>query len=324
MAKPSKPSVLPQTTVRTRRAYFDFRFGQLHVRTAFPGTGGFDEQVTLFCLHSREGSSRSFARFLPEIADDRSVYAPDLPGFGESDPAPSATFADAARAVLDLTSDLRLRQVDVLGVGFGAAVALELAATDRTSFAVWFWWARPPWIASRPSSSRASSCASSRTRTRRTGTRRRCLPARGSRSLPSAARGSVRCGCPSARQANQRFPQQLSGAGNERPVPCASTSTSARRASARGERRTSGSRPGRVTLNGAPATLGHKVAPGDEVRIDGRLIGAKKKADLHRAQQARRHHLHHRGARRGQHRPVRGPQRADLSRWAASTRIRRA
>jgi 23S rRNA pseudouridine2604 synthase len=35
---------------------------------------------------------------------------------------------------------------------------------------------------------------------------------------------------------------------------------------------------GRVTLNGAPATLGHKVAQGDEVRIDGSLVGAKKKA----------------------------------------------
>ena len=130
MAKPSKPLILPQTTVRTRRAYFDFKYGQLHVRTAFPGTGGFDEQVTLICLHSREGSSRSFMRFLPEIAAERSVYAPDLPGLGESDPAPSATFADGARAVLDLTGDLRLRQVDVLGVGFGAAVALELAASQ--------------------------------------------------------------------------------------------------------------------------------------------------------------------------------------------------
>jgi len=128
LAKQCKPSVLPQTTVRTRRAYFDFTFGQLHVRTAFPGTGGFDEQVTLICLHSREGSSRSFLRFLPEIAVDRSVYAPDLPGFGESDPAPSGTFADGALAVLDLTGDLRLRHVDVLGVGFGGAVALELAA----------------------------------------------------------------------------------------------------------------------------------------------------------------------------------------------------
>jgi 23S rRNA pseudouridine2604 synthase len=35
---------------------------------------------------------------------------------------------------------------------------------------------------------------------------------------------------------------------------------------------------GRVTLNGAPATLGHKVAQGDEVRIDGNPVGAKKKA----------------------------------------------
>jgi 23S rRNA pseudouridine2604 synthase len=35
---------------------------------------------------------------------------------------------------------------------------------------------------------------------------------------------------------------------------------------------------GRVTLNGAPAALGHKVALGDEVRIDGNLIGAKQKA----------------------------------------------
>jgi pimeloyl-ACP methyl ester carboxylesterase len=129
--------------VRTRRAYFDCRFGQLHVRTAFPTTGGFDEGVTLVCLHSREGSSRSFAQFLPEVAVDRSVYAPDLPGFGESDAAPpignldaghpnggraDVGHAEAARAVGDLAMDLRLRQIDVLGVRFGAAVALELAS----------------------------------------------------------------------------------------------------------------------------------------------------------------------------------------------------
>jgi 23S rRNA pseudouridine2604 synthase len=34
---------------------------------------------------------------------------------------------------------------------------------------------------------------------------------------------------------------------------------------------------GRVTLNGARAQLGHKVAERDEVRIDGELIGAKKR-----------------------------------------------
>jgi 23S rRNA pseudouridine2604 synthase len=34
---------------------------------------------------------------------------------------------------------------------------------------------------------------------------------------------------------------------------------------------------GRVSCNGAPAALGTKVADGDEIRIDGELIGAKKK-----------------------------------------------
>ncbi len=127
VAKHSNSSAAP-LTIRTRRTYFDCQFGQLHVRTAFPSNGGFDEQVTLFCLHPSDGSSRSFDRLLPEMAHDRSVYAPDLPGFGESDPAPSVASSDAARAISDLATDLRLRRIDVLGVGFGAAVALELAA----------------------------------------------------------------------------------------------------------------------------------------------------------------------------------------------------
>jgi pimeloyl-ACP methyl ester carboxylesterase len=128
--KHSKSSAVSPSAVRTRRAYFDCQFGQLHVRTAFPTTGGFDEGVTLICLHSREGSSRNFARFLAEIASERSVYAPDLPGFGESDAAPTFGHADAAKAVADLSKDLRLRQIDLLGVRFGAAVALELAASQ--------------------------------------------------------------------------------------------------------------------------------------------------------------------------------------------------
>jgi pimeloyl-ACP methyl ester carboxylesterase len=127
MAKQRKVTI-PQAAVRTRRAYFDCRFGQLHVRTAFPTTGGFDEQVTLFCLHADQSSSRAFARFLPEIADVRSVYAPDLPGLGESDPSPAASVAEAAGAIADLAGDLRLRQIDVLGLHTGARVALDLAA----------------------------------------------------------------------------------------------------------------------------------------------------------------------------------------------------
>jgi pimeloyl-ACP methyl ester carboxylesterase len=118
----------PPVTVRTRRAYFDCKYGQLHVRTAFPTTGGFDEQVTLFCVHAAESSSRALTPLLPELADVRSVYAPDLPGQGESDPSPTRSIAEAATAISDLANELRLRQIDVLGVQFGAGVALELAA----------------------------------------------------------------------------------------------------------------------------------------------------------------------------------------------------
>lgn len=127
MAKRSMPVRIAAGAVRTRRAYFDCQYGQLHVHTAFPTTGGFDEQVTLICIHAGGASGRAFGRFLPAIATERSAYAPDLPGCGESDPAPSSSAADSARAVADLAADLRLRQVDLLGFGDGAAVAVELA-----------------------------------------------------------------------------------------------------------------------------------------------------------------------------------------------------
>lgn len=118
---------VPPAAVRTRRAYFDCEFGQLHVRTAFPATGGFDEDVTLFCLHPFGASSRLFSRFLPELADVRSVYAPDLPGHGESDPSPTQSITDAATAISGLADDLRLRQIDLLGIQYGAEVTLALA-----------------------------------------------------------------------------------------------------------------------------------------------------------------------------------------------------
>ena len=116
--------------IRTRRAYFDVRHGQLHVRTAFPATGGFDEQAPLVCLHDAGASSRDFGGFLAAIATRRSVYAPDLPGSGESDPPLDAGApGSAAAAILDLAADLRLRRIDLLGVGSGAAAALDVART---------------------------------------------------------------------------------------------------------------------------------------------------------------------------------------------------
>ena len=121
------------TAVRSRRAYFDTRFGQLHVRTAFPGTGGFDEHTTLLCIHALNGarpSSRVFAPLLALIAVDRSAYALDRPGCGESDGSAQGGVSAHAQAVSDLAADLRLRKIDLLGVEDGCEVAVELALSQ--------------------------------------------------------------------------------------------------------------------------------------------------------------------------------------------------
>ena len=117
-----------RSVVNLRRAYFECRYGQLHVRTAFPSTGGFDEHTPLVLLHDFPRSSRMFVPLIAALGRDRSVYAADLPGYGESDAPPSRpTVADYAGAIADVIDHLRLRRVDVLGHHGGAAVACELA-----------------------------------------------------------------------------------------------------------------------------------------------------------------------------------------------------
>jgi pimeloyl-ACP methyl ester carboxylesterase len=116
-------------TPRVRRGYFESRFGQLHVRNAMPPGGGFDEATALLCLHPNGRSARVFQRLLEIMGRDRSTYAPDLPGFGESDaPAERATIPDVAAGIADFIDSMRFRQIDVLGWQMGSAVAAELAA----------------------------------------------------------------------------------------------------------------------------------------------------------------------------------------------------
>ena len=119
-----------ETEPRVRRGYFECRYGQLHVHNAIPPGGGFEEATALICLHGAEGTGRIFKGFLALIGRDRSAYAPDLPGCGESDgPANGLGAADYAAAVGDFLDSMRLRQVDQLAHGTGAAPATELALT---------------------------------------------------------------------------------------------------------------------------------------------------------------------------------------------------
>jgi pimeloyl-ACP methyl ester carboxylesterase len=136
---------LPQpAVVHVRRSYAESRFGQIHLWTAYPSGGGFDERVPVVCLHHGGGSGRVFAPMLRELGHDRSIYAPDMPGHGSSDAAGARTsVADFAGAIGDFLDSLRLRAVDVFGYQLGALVAAELAIARPQQVRRVLLWAAP-------------------------------------------------------------------------------------------------------------------------------------------------------------------------------------
>lgn len=90
------------------------------------GTG---EPVLL--LHGGSGSWNHWVRNIaPLVAAGRQVLAPDLPGFGDSDPPPDGHDADAMPRWIEqgLQALLGPREVDVVGFSFGGMVAAQLAA----------------------------------------------------------------------------------------------------------------------------------------------------------------------------------------------------
>ncbi len=124
----TQPKLQGSDPPRLRRAYFESRHGQLHVHNAIPVGGGFDELTTLVCLHGSAATGRVFRELSERLGRTRSVYCPDLPGRGESDgPEEGLPAASCAEAIADFVDSMRFRQVDLLGAGTGAAVAVELA-----------------------------------------------------------------------------------------------------------------------------------------------------------------------------------------------------
>lgn len=140
---------LPQpASVHIRRSYAESRFGQIHVWTAYPSGGGFDERTPLVCLHHAGGSGRLFAPMLRELGSDRSVYALDLPGHGTSDAPPSKfTVTDLAGAVGDFVDSLRLRTIDLFGYQLGAQLAAELAIARPQQVRRMMVWGMPGYAA---------------------------------------------------------------------------------------------------------------------------------------------------------------------------------
>lgn len=127
-AKPSTPASLPP---RLRRAYHECRYGQLHLHNAIPAGGGFDELTPVVCLHASGETGRVFVPLFAQLGQARSVYAPDLPGAGESDPAPGVAAVDAAVNVLvDFLDSMRIRSFDLVYRG-DALVAVQRLLKTR-------------------------------------------------------------------------------------------------------------------------------------------------------------------------------------------------
>lgn len=100
--------------------YVDLPQGRMAYRAAGEGP-------PLLLIHGWAASSRYWLAAFPSLAGARTVYALDLPGFGDSLPLPGppsvAGFAEAVGAFADR---LELKGFDVAGHSLGAAVATYL------------------------------------------------------------------------------------------------------------------------------------------------------------------------------------------------------
>jgi pimeloyl-ACP methyl ester carboxylesterase len=86
------------------------------------------EGEPIVLLHGLGASRAVWKRVAPALAADRLVLAPDLPGFGESEPAGTGFDLERAARKLALALEKRAgKPFDLVGNSLGGAVAIQLA-----------------------------------------------------------------------------------------------------------------------------------------------------------------------------------------------------
>jgi len=91
-------------------------------------TGG--SGPALLLLHSAWGDAEmSWAPVWNDLSRSFTIIAPDLPGFGVSDPLDEPMLAGNARVLKDLLDSRKADRTIVVGNSFGVAVAIEFAST---------------------------------------------------------------------------------------------------------------------------------------------------------------------------------------------------
>jgi pimeloyl-ACP methyl ester carboxylesterase len=98
----------------------------LRVRCLTAGAAG--PAVLLLHGSALDAAGMSFASAISALAAGCRVFAPDLPGFGESDPMPDGWgFADYSAFLLPLLTELDLQRASLAGVSMGGGIALGFA-----------------------------------------------------------------------------------------------------------------------------------------------------------------------------------------------------
>ncbi len=95
---------------------------ELGVRVA-----GNREKPALLLIHGFPASSQSFRNVMGTLAEHCFVVAPDLPGFGDSEPMLAPSFARFADVIEELLGRLGVESFHLYLHDFGAAVGLHLA-----------------------------------------------------------------------------------------------------------------------------------------------------------------------------------------------------
>ncbi len=133
--KRHKPPKMPKSTVnsglrgRLWQDYVEVDGGQLRIRRNADASGR-----TILILHEAGGSTESIESMAAGFIGHRPVLAINLPGHGESDntlPRGKVTVGGFAKAIEVALQNLGIDEVDVIGVGGSAFIALELVSLAK-------------------------------------------------------------------------------------------------------------------------------------------------------------------------------------------------
>ena len=111
-----------------KRGYVDTPEGQVHYLTEGSGE-------PLILLHQSPRSSRMYVKMIPLLSKDYQVFALDMLGYGNSDPAPSEGIVEYLGGNIPHVLDaLGLKKAHLFGLHTGTGVAVEAAAGDSDRF----------------------------------------------------------------------------------------------------------------------------------------------------------------------------------------------